>query len=210
MSEWIAANWILVAIGLAVLVLIVGWLVLASRRTTVERVQTSEEPAPAQRNQALIDAPPAASAASPGPMSGAANSQKVAAAPAIADAEAGPTPAPTAPPSAASPAPSSPTPSSPTPSSPAPASPAAVSPAASAESDIARLKGVGPKLVAQLADLGVTSVAQIAAWDDADIDRIDAQLGRFSGRIRRDAWVEQARLLESGDTAAYESRFGKG
>ncbi|MEN7535726.1 hypothetical protein [Aurantiacibacter flavus] len=195
MSEWIAANWMLVAIGVAVLVLIIGWLVLASRRTTVERVETGEEPAPAQRNQALIDAPPAASAASPGPMSGAANSQNVAAAPATADAEAGPTPAPTAPPAAASPASTS---------------AAAESPAPGADSDVARLKGVGPKLVAQLADLGVTSVAQIAAWDDTDIDRIDAQLGRFSGRIRRDAWVEQARLLESGDTAAYESRFGKG
>ena len=188
MSEWIAANWMLVAIGVAVLVLIVGWLVLASRRTTVERVETGDEAAPAKRNQALIDAPPAASAAAPGPLSQAANSDSVAAAPAIADAEAGPTPAPT-------------TTAEQTP---------AAAPAPAAASDVARLKGVGPKLVAQLAELGVTSVAQIAAWDDAEIDRIDAQLGRFSGRIRRDAWVEQARLIESGDTAAYEGRFGKG
>ncbi|RIV90093.1 hypothetical protein D2V17_04920, partial [Aurantiacibacter xanthus] len=88
--------------------------------------------------------------------------------------------------------------------------PVATAPTPAAGGDVARLKGVGPKLVALLADLGVTSVAQIAAWDDAEIDRIDAQLGRFSGRIRRDAWVEQARLIVGGDTTAYESRFGKG
>ena len=55
----------------------------------------------------------------------------------------------------------------------------------------------------------MTSFAQIAAWSEADIDRIDDQLGRFKGRIRRDNWIEQARLLTSGDTAAYEAQFGK-
>ena len=80
--------------------------------------------------------------------------------------------------------------------------------ATTASDDLTRLKGIGPKLVAQLSKLGVTSFAQIAAWSEADIDRIDAQLGRFQGRIRRDNWVEQARLLASGDAAAYAARFG--
>ena len=61
----------------------------------------------------------------------------------------------------------------------------------------------------QLNELGVTSLAQIAAWSEADVDRIDGQLGRFQGRIRRDNWIEQARLLSGGDTAAYEAQFGK-
>ncbi len=74
--------------------------------------------------------------------------------------------------------------------------------------DLNRLKGVGPKLARQLGELGVTSLAQIAAWSEADIDRVDAQLGRFQGRIRRDAWVEQARLLIAGDEAGYAARFG--
>ncbi len=55
----------------------------------------------------------------------------------------------------------------------------------------------------------MTRFAQIAAWDDREIDRIDAQLGRFQGRIRRDNWRDQARMLAAGDTAAYEARFGK-
>ena len=75
--------------------------------------------------------------------------------------------------------------------------------------DLTRIKGLGPKLAEQLAALGVTSYAQIAAWDDAEIDRIDAQLGRFQGRIRRDDWQTQARLLAAGDDAGYESKFGR-
>ena len=75
--------------------------------------------------------------------------------------------------------------------------------------ELLRIKGLGPKLAQQLQALGVTSLAQVAAWDDAEIDRIDAQLGRFQGRIRRDDWPEQARLLTSGDTVAYEQRFGR-
>lgn len=77
-----------------------------------------------------------------------------------------------------------------------------------AEDDLTRIKGVGPKLAAQLHDLGVTGLSQIAGWSEADIQRVDAQLGRFQGRIQRDSWVEQARLLMSGDDTAYAARFG--
>lgn len=75
--------------------------------------------------------------------------------------------------------------------------------------DLGRIKGVGPKLKALLASLGVTTYAQIAAWTEEDIAKIDAQLGAFAGRATRDNWVEQAKLLASGDTAAYEAKFGK-
>ena len=93
---------------------------------------------------------------------------------------------------------------------PAPAAPPAIDTAGTAGTDdLTRIKGVGPKLVALLGELGVTHFAQIAAWSDSDIDRIDAQLGRFQGRIRRDDWVGQAQLLASGDTSGYEARFGR-
>jgi predicted flap endonuclease-1-like 5' DNA nuclease len=75
--------------------------------------------------------------------------------------------------------------------------------------DLKRIKGVGPKLEKLLNSLGVTSYSQIAAWDDDEIDRIDAQLGTFAGRIRRDDWPAQAGYLDSGDTAGYEERFGR-
>ena len=89
------------------------------------------------------------------------------------------------------------------------AAPAPARAVAAGADDLTRIKGVGPKLVQQLRELGVTTFAQIAAWDDAEINRIDARLGRFQGRIRRDDWREQARLLAQDDTAGYEARFGK-
>lgn len=89
-----------------------------------------------------------------------------------------------------------------------PPSPAPV-PAAGNGDDLTRIKGVGPKLRDLLANLGVTRFEQIAGWSEADIERIDAQLGQFQGRIRRDSWTEQAKLLAAGDTAGYERRFGK-
>ena len=75
--------------------------------------------------------------------------------------------------------------------------------------DLTRIKGLGPKLSRLLAELGVTRFEQIAAWSEADIAEIDTKLGAFAGRPTRDAWVEQAQLLSSGDAAAYEAKFGK-
>lgn len=75
--------------------------------------------------------------------------------------------------------------------------------------DLTRIKGLGPKISTALRALGVTRYAQIAGWTEEDVARIDAQLGAFAGRATRDNWIEQARLLAGGDTAAYEAKFGK-
>jgi predicted flap endonuclease-1-like 5' DNA nuclease len=75
--------------------------------------------------------------------------------------------------------------------------------------DLTRIKGLGPKLKTLLAGLGITRFAQIAAWTEADLAAIDPKLGAFAGRPARDNWIEQARLLSSGDTGAYEDKFGK-
>lgn len=68
--------------------------------------------------------------------------------------------------------------------------------------DLKKVAGIGPKLEDLLHSLGVTSFAQIAAWDDDDIERIGEHIGTFRGRIRRDDWVEGARrqhLLKYGE-----------
>ncbi|QQV77457.1 hypothetical protein H5J25_01080 [Sphingomonas aliaeris] len=75
--------------------------------------------------------------------------------------------------------------------------------------NITQLKGLGPKLAATLADLGITRVDQIAAMSPADLADLDARLGAFKGRPTRDRWAEQAALLVAGDRAAYEAEFGK-
>jgi predicted flap endonuclease-1-like 5' DNA nuclease len=86
---------------------------------------------------------------------------------------------------------------------------AAPKPAAGASADdLTQIKGVGKKLSAMLGEQGVTSFAQIAAWSEADINRIDPLLGRFSGRIRRDQWVTQAQFLADGDMTGFADEFG--
>ena len=233
MIELIEANWLLILLAVLVGFVIAWFLLSGSRKTKVTREEPGDDAAGARRNQALIDAPPAAAkdGAAPPPQAERAPEPAPARPPHPQSPEAqgaGATPA-----AAPAPAPAPAEPSTPA-QEPAAASPtvppvtgaglggatAAVSGAVARESeaaqqrpegadDLTRLKGVGPKLAAQLTTLGVTSFAQIANWSEADIDRIDDQLGRFKGRIRRDNWIEQARLMESGDTGAYEAKFGK-
>ncbi|MDQ0462563.1 putative flap endonuclease-1-like 5' DNA nuclease [Caulobacter ginsengisoli] len=63
--------------------------------------------------------------------------------------------------------------------------------------DLTRLVGVGPKLAASLAERGVTTFAQIAAWTADDLAAVDKDL-KLLGRAERDAWVAQAkRFLEA-------------
>jgi predicted flap endonuclease-1-like 5' DNA nuclease len=191
MLQAIEANEIVFGLALVVALLVALWLFgRGSRGKARERSHApdvlDEGAAPAQRNQALIDAPSAVKAASyadtgPDIMGGVGEIFAAAATSEVADAA---------------------------PPPPAPAPAPAAEPAGEAD-DLRRIKGVGPKLVAILHGFGVTRYSQIAAWTDADIDAMDARLGTFAGRIRRDSWVEQAKLLAAGDQAGFEARFGK-
>src|SRR3954447_22009362 len=79
----------------------------------------------------------------------------------------------------------------------------------SAADDFVLLKGVGPKFADALHGLGFDRFEQLAGLSPPEIDRLDAQLGAFSGRIVRDRIVEQADYLARGDVDGYEQRFGK-
>ncbi len=193
MSADITANLPLILVALAVLAVLI-WLFIRSNRKAritdadgpgIARDVLAEGAAPAQRNQALIDAPRGIDIIQ-GPLSAAANSQSTAAAPMGTDAEAGPEVAP----------------------APAP-EPEAAPAAPGAGDDLTRIKGLGPKLAALLGEFGITSYAQIAAWTPEEIERIDAKLGRFSGRIARDQWVQQAQLLAAGDESGFAGQFGR-
>ena len=209
MPEFLQENLVLVIAAIVLALVVIWWLSHASRKTKVEVADRSEGETGARRNQALIDAPPAAAGSAtasldsqeaaehaamedvaPGELSAAANMQDTATAGATADAEAG---APGSAREAMQEMKDAPPP-------PAPASDG---------DDLKRIKGLGPKIVTILHGEGVTSFAQIADWSDEDIDRMDARLGRFQGRIRRDDWVTQARYLRDDDIAGYEAQFGK-
>ncbi|PBB99118.1 proton-conducting membrane transporter [Mesorhizobium sp. WSM3862] len=72
--------------------------------------------------------------------------------------------------------------------------------------NLRRLIGIGPVNEKLLKAQGVTSYAQIAAWTDADVKRVEEVLN-FDGRIAREKWIEQAKLLAAGDEAEFASRF---
>lgn len=191
MSADLTAYLPLIAIALVALVVLVWIVSRTNRRARVTdedgasgifRDVLEEGAAPAARNQALIDAPRGIEAIQGEPPV-VASSQVTTAAPIGTEEEAAPAPAP-----APSPAPT------PTASGPA--------------DDLTRIKGLGPKLAALLGEFGITTFAQIAAWTPQEIERIDARLGRFSGRITRDQWVEQAKLLAAGDESGFTARFG--
>ncbi|MGR4863434.1 hypothetical protein [Caulobacter sp. LARHSG274] len=71
---------------------------------------------------------------------------------------------------------------------------AAAETAEAAADDLTLLVGIGPKLSASLAELGVTRFAQIAAWGPEELADFDVKLN-LKGRAERDAWVAQAKRL---------------
>ncbi|MEM6476200.1 MAG: helix-hairpin-helix domain-containing protein [Pseudomonadota bacterium] len=73
--------------------------------------------------------------------------------------------------------------------------------------DLTRIKGIGPKLNAMCHSLGIRRFDQIAAWSDTDIAEVDRHL-KVKGRIVRDRWVDQAKMLAVGDDAAHRAEFG--
>lgn len=74
------------------------------------------------------------------------------------------------------------------------AAPKAAAAAPAGADDLKKLSGVGPALEKKLLENGVTTFAQIAAWNADDIAEFDEKLS-FKGRIEREGWVEQAKEL---------------
>ncbi|MEQ8479139.1 MAG: hypothetical protein RIC18_00675 [Hoeflea sp.] len=67
--------------------------------------------------------------------------------------------------------------------------------------DLKLISGVGPKLEQVLNGLGVWTFAQIADWKAEEVAWVDDYL-QFKGRIDRDDWVSQARMLAEGGKTA--------
>ena len=78
-----------------------------------------------------------------------------------------------------------------------------------ADDDLKLIRGVGVLIEKRLKGLGYTSYAQIAAWTQADIDRVSSQLD-FRGRIERENWVQQARILAAGGQTELSRRQDRG
>jgi large subunit ribosomal protein L21 len=67
-----------------------------------------------------------------------------------------------------------------------------------AEPGFRSIRGIGPAMEDRLRAAGVTSVAQVAAWSDADVEAIAPRIRVTPERVRSQGWVEQARSLMGG------------
>ncbi|MEH6522192.1 NADH:quinone oxidoreductase [Sulfitobacter sp.] len=74
--------------------------------------------------------------------------------------------------------------------------------------DLKLISGVGPKLEQTLNDLGVYHYDQVAKWKKKDIAWVDDNL-RFKGRIVRDDWMSQAKILAKGGETEFSKKKKK-
>jgi len=72
--------------------------------------------------------------------------------------------------------------------------------------DLKELEGVGPALEKLVNGLGFYHFDQIAAWTDADVALVDGEMKNFKGRIARDRWVAQAKIIVTEGLEAFRER----
>ncbi len=83
-------------------------------------------------------------------------------------------------------------------------------PRESGPDDLKEIKGVGPKLETLLHELGIYHFDQIAGWSAAEVAWMDATLKGFRGRVSRDDWIGQAKILAAGGETDFSTRVDKG
>lgn len=71
------------------------------------------------------------------------------------------------------------------------------------------ISGVGPKLEKTLHGLGFFHFDQIAEWTTDQVGWVDDHL-RYKGRIERDEWIAQAKLLAEGDMDQFDKLYAPG
>lgn len=76
--------------------------------------------------------------------------------------------------------------------------------------DLKMIKGVGPKMEKLCNSLGFWHFDQVASWNADEVAWVDANLQGFKGRVSRDEWVEQARLLAAGGETEFSKRVEGG
>ncbi|MEZ5799311.1 MAG: hypothetical protein R3D29_00830 [Nitratireductor sp.] len=78
-----------------------------------------------------------------------------------------------------------------------------------ARDDLKRIRGIGRQNEARLNAVGVNTFAQIAAWSKKDQAEMGERLA-FPGRIEREEWVRQAKVLAKGGQTEFSKRVAKG
>ena len=87
--------------------------------------------------------------------------------------------------------------------------PETVAVAAGEEDDLKRIKGIGPVNEKALNDLGIFKFSQIAAWTPANVHWVEDSMS-FPGRIEREDWIAQAKVLAEGAETEFSKRVDAG
>ncbi|MEO1578476.1 MAG: NADH-quinone oxidoreductase subunit NuoE [Pseudomonadota bacterium] len=72
--------------------------------------------------------------------------------------------------------------------------------------DLKLIKGVGPKLEKLLNRSGFYHFDQVAGWTADEVAWVDQNLEGFKGRVSRDNWVDQAKILATGGETEFSRR----
>lgn len=72
--------------------------------------------------------------------------------------------------------------------------------------DLKEIEGIGPALEKLCNEMGFWHFDQIANWSEADVAWVDANMKNFKGRIVRDKWVAQAKLIVGEGLEAFRVR----
>ncbi|MDP3197894.1 NADH:ubiquinone oxidoreductase [Tabrizicola sp.] len=99
------------------------------------------------------------------------------------------------------------------------ATPVAISPEASTDGparlaaprggkadNLKEIEGVGPAMEKLVNEMGFYHFDQIAGWSESDVAWVDANLKGFKGRVTRDRWVAQAKIIVNEGLAAFRER----
>lgn len=75
--------------------------------------------------------------------------------------------------------------------------------------NLKRIRGIGQVNENRLNELGIYHYDQIASWTEAETRWVGDYLD-FPGRVEREDWVGQAKILASGSDTAFSMRVDKG
>ncbi|MBK5950920.1 hypothetical protein CH339_11900 [Rhodobium orientis] len=84
-----------------------------------------------------------------------------------------------------------------------------VSPDAGGADDLKRIRGIGKVNEKKLNDVGIYHFRQIAAWTAPEVRWVGTFLA-FAGRIEREDWIGQAKVLAEGGDTAFSKRVDDG
>lgn len=72
--------------------------------------------------------------------------------------------------------------------------------------DLKEIEGIGPAMEKLVNGMGFYHFDQIASWSEADVALVDAEMKTFKGRITRDKWVSQAKIIVTEGLEAFRIR----